>query len=49
MANKKKDDEIIELTDEELEEILSDEDLNATMAVRKSILSFSPIPTHMFM
>ena len=42
-----RDDDIIELSDEELKEILADDDFDIARNAAKSILSFSLIPTRM--
>ena len=42
-----RDDDIIELSDEELKEILADDDFDNSEDTVKSILLFSPIPTRM--
>lgn len=43
----KRDDDIIELSDEELKEILADDDFDDSEGTVKSTLLFSPIPTRM--
>ena len=47
MNPKEKDDEIIELTDKELDEIFADDDFDTARMAAKSVRSISPIQTLM--